>query len=149
MHVSASGRSSWQPGPADGEVGGDAGARHRAATRRGTRRTLSYHRRAVVEGVVDWDIVGRAAERARLQAAWSSVGAGRARVVVVGGEAGMGKTALERLPAHDRRAVMLAAHGYRGPEIAALIGGSDGAMRTRLHRARLRLRAELVAAGTG
>ncbi len=57
--------------------------------------------------------------------------------------------ALAALPATDRRAVMLAAHGYRGPEIAALIGRSDGATRTLLCRARSRLRAQLLAAGTG
>ena len=53
--------------------------------------------------------------------------------------------ALGQLSSIDRRAVLLAAHGYRGPEIAALLGRSDGAVRTRLHRARLRLRSELLA----
>lgn len=52
--------------------------------------------------------------------------------------------ALATLPASDRRAVMLAAEGYRGPEIAALIGRSEGATRTLLCRARSRLRAEMM-----
>lgn len=52
--------------------------------------------------------------------------------------------ALGTLSPVDRRAVLLAAHGYRGPEIAALIGRTEGATRTLLCRARARLRARLT-----
>lgn len=62
---------------------------------------------------------------------------------------GMLRDALAILPASDRRAVVLAAEGYRGPEIAAVIGRTEGATRTLLCRARSRLRAHLIAAGAG
>ena len=47
----------------------------------------------------------------------------------------------------DRRIVVLAAQGYRSEEIADLIGRSGPATRTRLCRARGRLRARLELAG--
>jgi RNA polymerase sigma factor (sigma-70 family) len=47
----------------------------------------------------------------------------------------------------DRRIVVLAAQGYRPEEIAGLIGCSHAATRTRLCRARGRLRARLEQAG--
>jgi RNA polymerase sigma-70 factor (ECF subfamily) len=49
--------------------------------------------------------------------------------------------ALASLASSDRRIVMLAAHGYRPEEIARMIGCSGPAARTRLCRARGRLRA--------
>ena len=52
--------------------------------------------------------------------------------------------ALRTLPPVDRRAVLLAAHGYRGPEIATRIGRTEAATRTLLCRARSRLRARLL-----
>jgi RNA polymerase sigma factor (sigma-70 family) len=55
--------------------------------------------------------------------------------------------ALGTLGATDRRALVMAAHGYRGPEIALRLGRSDGATRTLLCRARSRLRSRLEAAG--
>jgi RNA polymerase sigma-70 factor (ECF subfamily) len=55
------------------------------------------------------------------------------------------RAALATLPETDRRAVVLAAEGYRGHEIAALIGRSEGATRTLLCRARSRLRTTLLA----
>lgn len=54
---------------------------------------------------------------------------------------------LAGLPSADRHAVVLAAVGHRGPEIARLIGRSAGATRTLLCRTRARLRGELLAAG--
>lgn len=54
---------------------------------------------------------------------------------------------LAELPADDRRAVVLAAAGHRGPEIAERIGRSAGATRTLLSRTRARLRGRLLAAG--
>jgi RNA polymerase sigma-70 factor (ECF subfamily) len=57
------------------------------------------------------------------------------------------RTALAELPATDRQAVLLAAHGYRGPEIARLVHRSPGATRMLLWRARSRLRDHLVAGG--
>jgi RNA polymerase sigma-70 factor (ECF subfamily) len=52
-------------------------------------------------------------------------------------------TALGVLPADHRTAVLLAAAGYSGREIAAAIGRSEPAVRTLLSRARLRLREQL------
>jgi RNA polymerase sigma-70 factor (ECF subfamily) len=55
----------------------------------------------------------------------------------------------ERLLAHlrpdARVGLLLAAHGFRGAEVAAAIGRSDGATRTLLCRARLQLRQLLEA----
>ena len=47
----------------------------------------------------------------------------------------------------DRQVVVLAAQGYRAEEIAKVIGASGAAARTRLCRARGRLRAHLTLAG--
>lgn len=55
--------------------------------------------------------------------------------------------ALAELPATDRRALVLAAHGYRGPEIATLIERTPAATRTLLCRARAKLRERMTAAG--
>jgi RNA polymerase sigma-70 factor (ECF subfamily) len=52
--------------------------------------------------------------------------------------------ALRTLSPVDRRVVLLAAHGYPGPEIATLIGRTEAATRTLLCRARSRLRARLT-----
>jgi len=54
------------------------------------------------------------------------------------------RVALAELPAAERDALVLAAHGYRGSEIAASIGRSDGATRTLLCRARSKLRWRLI-----
>jgi RNA polymerase sigma factor (sigma-70 family) len=54
---------------------------------------------------------------------------------------------LESLDGRDREIVVLAARGYRSDEIAGLIGCSPAATRTRLCRARGRLRARLQLAG--
>ncbi|HET7727080.1 MAG TPA: sigma-70 family RNA polymerase sigma factor [Candidatus Limnocylindrales bacterium] len=53
--------------------------------------------------------------------------------------------ALAALPDVDRTAVVLAAHGFQGPEIARRIGRTQLATRTLLCRARGRLRASLLA----
>jgi RNA polymerase sigma-70 factor (ECF subfamily) len=53
------------------------------------------------------------------------------------------------LGAIDQRVLILAANGYRGPEIARSIGKSDAATRTLLCRARTKIRARLVEAGVG
>jgi RNA polymerase sigma-70 factor (ECF subfamily) len=55
--------------------------------------------------------------------------------------------ALGQLPTVDRQALVLAAHGYRGEEIARTLGRSDGATRTLLCRARTKVRDRMVAAG--
>jgi RNA polymerase sigma-70 factor, ECF subfamily len=55
--------------------------------------------------------------------------------------------ALAQLSDDHRRALVLAAHGYRGPEIAADLGRTPLATRALLFRARSRVRAHLVAAG--
>jgi RNA polymerase sigma-70 factor (ECF subfamily) len=57
--------------------------------------------------------------------------------------------ALAVLGAIDQRALILAANGYRGREIARSIGRSDGATRTLLCRARMKLRGVMVEAGAG
>jgi RNA polymerase sigma-70 factor (ECF subfamily) len=57
------------------------------------------------------------------------------------------RSALDELSATDRDALILAAHGYRGPEIAASIGRTPGATRTLLCRARGKMRGRLQIAG--
>ncbi len=59
------------------------------------------------------------------------------------------RTALADLPTDDRRAMLLAAHGYRGQEIAAMVARTPGATRTLLFRARARVREQLLVAGFG
>jgi RNA polymerase sigma-70 factor (ECF subfamily) len=54
---------------------------------------------------------------------------------------------LRTLPPDDREIVVLAARGYRPEEIATMIGKSGPATRTRLCRARGRLRSSLELAG--
>jgi RNA polymerase sigma-70 factor (ECF subfamily) len=54
-------------------------------------------------------------------------------------------SALQTLPDGARTALVLAASGYAGAEIAAVIGRSDCATRTMMSRARLKLRDQLVA----
>ena len=54
---------------------------------------------------------------------------------------------LDTLSGDDRRIVVLAARGYGAQEIAAIIGCSQAATRTRLCRARGRLRARLELVG--
>ncbi len=53
--------------------------------------------------------------------------------------------ALRTLPERARTALLLAANGYRGSEIAAAIGCSDCATRTLMCRARMKLRDRLAA----
>jgi DNA-directed RNA polymerase specialized sigma24 family protein len=57
------------------------------------------------------------------------------------------RDALQTLATTDREAVLLAAHGFRGPEIARRLNRTEGATRTLLCRARSKLRTRLVAAG--
>ena len=57
--------------------------------------------------------------------------------------------ALEGLGVVDRRALVLAAHGYRGSEIAQSIGRTDLATRTLLCRARAKVRARMLATQPG
>ena len=57
------------------------------------------------------------------------------------------RTALAEMSPTDRDALMLAAQGYRGPEIAASIGRTPGATRTLLCRARTKARGRLQIAG--
>jgi RNA polymerase sigma-70 factor, ECF subfamily len=57
------------------------------------------------------------------------------------------RLALAQLSDDHRKALVLAAHGYRGPEIASQLGRSQLATRALLFRARNRMRTQLVAAG--
>jgi RNA polymerase sigma-70 factor, ECF subfamily len=59
------------------------------------------------------------------------------------------RDAVAELRPTDRHAVILAAHGVRGPEIARSIGKSDAATRTLLCRARTRIRGLLLEAAAG
>jgi RNA polymerase sigma-70 factor, ECF subfamily len=59
----------------------------------------------------------------------------------------MVRDGLASLGGHDREIVVLAANGYRPEEIAGIIGCTGAATRTRLFRARGRLRARLELAG--
>jgi DNA-directed RNA polymerase specialized sigma24 family protein len=54
---------------------------------------------------------------------------------------------LAGLSASDRNALVLAAQGYHGPEIAASLGRTSGATRTLLCRARSKVRGQLELAG--
>jgi RNA polymerase sigma-70 factor (ECF subfamily) len=51
---------------------------------------------------------------------------------------------LDRLPVDARTALLLSAHGFSGREIARLLGRSEGATRSLLTRARIRLRERLA-----
>ena len=62
-------------------------------------------------------------------------------------EAAAVRTAVTSLEGDDREAVVLAAHGFRGPEIAERIGRSNGATRTLLCRARAKVREQLLLSG--
>jgi RNA polymerase sigma factor (sigma-70 family) len=53
--------------------------------------------------------------------------------------------ALGQLTADSRVALLLAGHGFSGPEIARALGRTDGATRVLLYRARVRLREVLEA----
>ena len=53
-----------------------------------------YHRGAVVDGIERGTLIGRGAEEARLEAALDAAVAGRGSTIVVGGEAGIGKSRL-------------------------------------------------------
>jgi RNA polymerase sigma factor (sigma-70 family) len=57
------------------------------------------------------------------------------------------RSALSELCATDRQVLLLAAHGYRGPEIAQSIGRTTAATRTLLCRARTKIRGRLIQAG--
>jgi RNA polymerase sigma-70 factor (ECF subfamily) len=59
------------------------------------------------------------------------------------------RRALGDLPADARTALLLAAHGFSGHEIARVLGRTDGATRTLLCRARIRLRERFAAHETG
>ncbi|MBF8289401.1 MAG: polymerase sigma factor, sigma-70 family [Chloroflexi bacterium] len=57
------------------------------------------------------------------------------------------RAALALLSASDRDALLMAAHGYRGTEIASSLGRTQGATRTLLCRARGKARRRLELAG--
>jgi RNA polymerase sigma-70 factor, ECF subfamily len=59
------------------------------------------------------------------------------------------RAALATLGGVDRTALVLASQGYRTMEIARSIGRSDGATRTLLCRARMKLRGVILAADAG
>ena len=58
-------------------------------------------------------------------------------------------SALDRLSAPDRRLLLAAAAGASGAELAAASGRTNGCVRTRLFRARQRLRLELAGSIAG
>ncbi len=60
--------------------------------------------------------VGRAAERARLAAAWDAAAAGRPQLVLVSGEAGVGKTRLVETLRAQAAAVTVEARAYPGED---------------------------------
>lgn len=60
---------------------------------------------------------------------------------------GIVREAVASLPAADQAVVVLAARGYPSAEIARMVGSSGAATRTRLCRARGRLRERLLIAG--
>ena len=70
-------------------------------------------------------------------------------VAVTAERAATVRGALAELPAADRDALILAAQGYRGQEIASSIGRTPGATRTLLCRARTKMRGRLEMAGFG
>lgn len=51
---------------------------------------------------------------------------------------------LDQLPVDARTALLLSAHGFSGREIAQLLGRTEGATRSLLTRARIRLRERLI-----
>lgn len=59
------------------------------------------------------------------------------------------RAALAELGPTDQRALILAANGYRGPEIARFIGRTDVATRTLLCRARSKLRGLMLESSAG
>jgi RNA polymerase sigma-70 factor (ECF subfamily) len=68
--------------------------------------------------------------------------------VVISGELTLAVCAvLAQMSGTERRALTLAANGFRGNEIAATIGRSPGATRTLLCRARAKIREQLQVAG--
>lgn len=68
-------------------------------------------------------------------------------VVVEAELSGALRAVLAGLSASDRNALVLAAQGFPGPEIAATLGRSPGATRTLLCRARSKVRGRLELAG--
>lgn len=59
------------------------------------------------------------------------------------------RDAIATMGATDQRALILAANGFRGPEIARSIGKSDAATRTLLCRARTKIRGRLLELAPG
>ena len=66
-------------------------------------------------------------------------------LTVAGEEQRAVATVLDGLGQVDRQALLLAAHGFRGTEIARSIGRSDVATRTLMHRARAKVRLMVLA----
>ncbi|MFI5225472.1 MAG: RNA polymerase sigma factor [Candidatus Limnocylindrales bacterium] len=64
-------------------------------------------------------------------------------MALAGERNGLIREAMAGLEPAERTALVLAAHGFEGREIAARIGRTEGATRTLLCRARARLRVEL------
>lgn len=87
------------------------------------------------------------AERRRAELPVPGTAASPEVATVQAEEAGALHAVLADLPDVERTALLLAAHGYRGPEIARHLGRTDGATRTLLCRARQKVRARLEAAG--
>ena len=70
-------------------------------------------------------------------------------LTVAGEEQHAASVVLDGLGPVDRQALILAAHGYRGAEIAQSIGRSEVATRTLLCRARAKVRTLMLARQTG
>jgi RNA polymerase sigma-70 factor (ECF subfamily) len=86
----------------------------------------------------------RRVERRWLESAQPAAAVASAEALVLAREAARSvSAALATLPAADRTALLLAHDGWTGAEVAAALGCSEAATRTRLCRARMKLRGQL------
>jgi RNA polymerase sigma-70 factor, ECF subfamily len=85
------------------------------------------------------------ADRHRSELVARGVGASPERLVVDAAEQREVVDVVADLPDDDRLALVLAAHGYRGPEIARRLKRTDAATRTLLCRARAKVRDRVLA----
>ena len=80
------------------------------------------------------------ADRHRTELVVRGDGASPERTVVDADEQREVVAVVATLPDDDRQALVMAAHGYRGPEIARTLGRTEAATRTLLCRARAKVR---------
>lgn len=84
------------------------------------------------------------AERFKAVLAIRGVGEDPAHDLVRAERRALVQRGLDQLPVDARTALLLSAHGFSGREIARLLGRTEGATRSLLTRARIRLRERLV-----